>query len=151
VHRQSHTESPILIVDDDPINVQLLLIVLESAGYANLHSTTESLLAVSLFSEVQPDLVITDLHMPFLDGFGLLTQLRQLRPDHADPAIVVLTCDSSSEAKQRALSLGATKYLTKPFNPDKLLQCLNDLLADRFEPPASVGSVFHGSLPTPGS
>ena len=145
MHHQSHTKAPILIVDDDPLNLQLLRIVLESAGYSNLHSTNEALQAISLFTEVQPDLVITDLHMPFVDGFALITQLRHVRPSQTELAIVVLTCDSSSEAKQHAVSLGATEYLTKPFDPDRLVRCLNDLLADRFHPPAPLGRVLRGN------
>jgi putative two-component system response regulator len=131
VHHEIQTEAPILIVDDDPLNLRLLQIVLESAGYARVHATSEPRRAVSLLTEVQPDLVITDLHMPELDGFELLARLRNVRPSPTELAIVVLTCDSSYEAQQRAVALGATAYLTKPFAPDHLLRCLDNLCPDR--------------------
>jgi CheY-like chemotaxis protein len=69
-------EACILIVDDQEANVRLLERILGYAGYTRLTSTTDSRLAAALFAEKEPDLVLLDLAMPGLDGFGVIEQSR---------------------------------------------------------------------------
>jgi len=66
------------------------------------------------------DVVITDINMPRLDGFGLIERLRS-GSRHADRPILVLTTESAPEKKQRARAAGATGWIVKPFDPDKLV------------------------------
>lgn len=122
----------ILIIDDEPANVELLRRVLERAGYARLADTTDPLGAANLYEEFQPDLICLDLHMPSLDGFGVLEQLGPLIPRGSYLPILMLTGDSSSAAKQRALSLGAKDFVTKPFNSEEVLLRIHNLLVPRF-------------------
>ncbi|HEY0455989.1 MAG TPA: response regulator, partial [Verrucomicrobiae bacterium] len=69
-------EAKILIIDDEPANVRLLVRILEIAGYKNFRSTTDPKRGVELFHEDPPDLVLTDLHMPVLNGFAVMQNLR---------------------------------------------------------------------------
>src|SRR5579871_1956172 len=94
--------SRILIIDDRPENVLLLERMLTEAGYAQIHSITDSRRALAAFTEFAPDLVAIDLRMPFVDGFALLKQLRSRIPEGDYVPILVLTADSSRKSKQEA-------------------------------------------------
>ena len=72
----TYSEARILVVDDDPAMVMFLQGLLERAGYARVLTTTDPREAASLFDAVSPDLVMLDLQMPQLDGFGVLQELR---------------------------------------------------------------------------
>ena len=128
VRREQLTDARILIVDDQLINVQLLKLMLEQAGFTNLHTTTNPHQVLPLYTELQPDLIVLDLHMPDLDGFAVLDQLRSVIPACRYLPVLVLTADITPEARQRALSMGANDVLTKPFDPTEMLQRLRNLL-----------------------
>src|SRR2546423_14242956 len=68
-------EMKILIVDDEPVNVALLEALLSEVGYYNFKSTTDSRQTLPLCREFQPDLILLDLMMPRLDGFGVMKEL----------------------------------------------------------------------------
>ena len=123
-----HTEARILIVDDEMLNVKLLKLALKVAGFTNLHTTTAASEALALYSEMQPDLVVTDLHMPCLDGVALIGEIRRREASGGHVPVVVVTGDPSRDARRRALTAGAAEVLTKPFDPDELAQCLHDHL-----------------------
>jgi len=121
----------ILIVDDEEANVRLLERILGRATQAELRSTTDSRTVTSLFTEFKPDLVLLDLRMPHLDGFGVLDGLRPLIPADSYVPILVLTADITPEAKLKALSSGAKDFLTKPFDPTEVQLRINNLLETR--------------------
>ncbi|MGH2573011.1 MAG: HD domain-containing phosphohydrolase [Actinomycetota bacterium] len=121
----------ILIVDDQPANVRLMERLLERAGYHNLRSTTDPRETLSLFTEFQPDLILLDLLMPHLDGVAVMEALRPHIPPTTFLPILVLTADSTPEAKQRALSAGAKDFLTKPFDRTEVLLRIHNLLETR--------------------
>lgn len=106
-------QSKILIVDDNPCNVMVLERMLDWAGYKNLKSTLESTAAVTLYQEYRPDLVILDLHMPNMSGFEVLESLKRLSGSCFVP-ILVFTADMTGPARDKALALGASDFLTKP-------------------------------------
>lgn len=123
----------ILIVDDQEANVRLLEGILKrAAGYHALRSTTDSREVLSLYEEFQPDLILLDLHMPHLDGFAVMEELKKVVPDGAFLPILVLTADVTPEAKQRALAGGAKDFLAKPFDPVEVLLRIKNLLETRF-------------------
>ena len=69
-------EARLLVVDDDPVNVALLVAVLARAGYRNVVTEMDPRKVLTMLPDVDPDLVILDLHMPHLDGFAVLAQIR---------------------------------------------------------------------------
>ena len=121
----------ILIVDDEPANVLLLERILENAGYSRIRTTTNSLLVEDLTQEFDPDIILLDLQMPGLDGFGVLAQLKRLVPVGTFVPVLVLTADVTSETKLRALSSGAHDFLTKPFDRAEVVQRVGILLHTR--------------------
>ena len=122
----------IVIVDDEPANVRLLERILQHAGYTDLTSTTDPREALALCKETEPDLILLDLHMPHVDGFGVMAELRPLIVDGNYLPVLILTADITPEAKQRALSGGAKDFLTKPFDPPEVLLRIKNLLDTRF-------------------
>jgi putative two-component system response regulator len=121
----------ILIVDDEPINVDLLRRLLERAGFSRLESTNDSRQAVDLYVKFRPDLILLDLHMPHRDGLEVMDELNQIAEASYLP-ILMLTGDDTPEAKREALSRGAKDFLNKPFHSDEVLLRIGTLLETRF-------------------
>lgn len=122
----------ILVVDDQLPNVRLLQEILARAGYQSVEGATDSRAVDDLVKARVPDLVLLDLHMPHLDGFAVLDRLAELRRVQGYLPVVVLTADGDPKARHRALELGATDYLTKPFDiADVVLRCRNLLQTRR--------------------
>ncbi len=123
----------ILIVDDHEANVALLEGYLEElGGYTSVRSTTDPRTIFMRYAEQEPDLILLDLHMPELDGFEVLRQLRLIVPGESYLPVLVLTADITSETKRRALEAGAKDFLTKPFDPTEVLLRIRNLLETRF-------------------
>ncbi len=119
-------DSKILIVDDEETNVVLLECMLQRVGYRQLRRTTSPLQALEMAAESMPDLVLLDLHMPEMDGFGVMATLRARQPAGEYLPILVLTADINRRTRQRALASGASDFVTKPFeNGEVLLRCKN--------------------------
>jgi putative two-component system response regulator len=129
---EEYRNARVLIVDDQEVNLRLLTHALHDiAGLSNLITTVDPTEVEDLVRAQEPDLILLDLHMPFLDGFEVLERLGKLiRPGHYLP-IMVLTADISNEAKERALSMGAKDFLTKPFNFTEVLLRIRNLLETR--------------------
>jgi signal transduction histidine kinase len=123
--------SQILIVDDEESSVRLLERILKRAQFENVTSTTDPRDVASLFQQFQPDLVLTDLLMPHLNGLVVVEQLRGLISSVDYLPIVVLTADVTQETKRRALAAGATDFLTKPFDVVEVLLRIGNLLQAR--------------------
>jgi len=122
----------IVVVDDEPMNIELFEALLRDNGYTNLSMISDSRRAVSMFSQEDPDLLMLDLHMPHQDGYEVLQSLRYLVPAEAFMPILVLTADSTIEARRRALASGATEFLSKPFDMIEMQLRIETLLRLRF-------------------
>lgn len=119
--------SRILVVDDEPVNLRLVEKILLTAGYRNIVLVNDSRHAVQAYRDQESDLVLLDLNMPGLDGFEVMSQLRQL--DQALlPPILILTAQHAREFRIRALDLGARDYITKPFDQVELIARVRNLL-----------------------
>jgi diguanylate cyclase (GGDEF)-like protein len=129
--RPAPGEAHILIVDDEPANVLLLERILDQAGYPNHTATTDPRQVLAIHAQVDPDLILLDLAMPHLDGLAVMAQLRQVIPAGTYLPILVLTADITTQAKQQALSGGATDFLLKPFDPTEVLLRIGNLLQTR--------------------
>ena len=112
----SFKKANILIVDDQEPNVEILHEFLEMQGYLNVKSTTDPREVLSLYKSFQPDLILLDLTMPHLTGFEVMEQLKSILGENSFLPILVLTADITNEAKIKALSGGASDFLTKPFD-----------------------------------
>jgi putative nucleotidyltransferase with HDIG domain len=129
--QRSFRHARIMIVDDEPGNVDLLKRVLERAGFHKLDSTNDPREAVALYVETRPDLILLDLHMPHLDGLAVMDRLNEIVEASYMP-ILMLTGDISPEARRDALSRGAKDFVNKPFNADEVLLRIRTLLETRF-------------------
>ncbi|WP_295996922.1 EAL domain-containing protein [Rugamonas sp.] len=118
----------ILIVDDQAVNVLLLEQVLGNAGYTAVSSTTEAMRVAALHREHRYDLIVLDMNMPLLDGFGVLDSLRQIEAGHYLP-VLVLSADS--DYKLRALEAGARDFIGKPCDYAEVLSRVRNLLEVR--------------------
>src|SRR5258708_4318793 len=105
--------------------------MLGGAGYRNCFSTQDSRRAIAMWEELQPDIILLDLHMPHMDGYAVLGQLKDRLQEEAYLPILVLTADSSAAAKQKALGLGATDFLTT-FDAVEVVPRIRNLLETRF-------------------
>ncbi|RJE86295.1 response regulator [Paenibacillus sp. 1011MAR3C5] len=122
----------ILIVDDQEYNVSLLERILGRAGFKNVYSTMDSLQVGRLLTEVNPDVILLDLHMPGMDGLATLRMIReQSDPDHYLP-VLMLTADMTTEAKQQGLQAGVNDFLTKPYDRTEVILRITNLLRTRF-------------------
>lgn len=107
----------ILVVDDDQNMRELLRLHLSSAGYT-VHVAEDAIAAGYAVLRSAPDLIISDVNMPHLDGFEFI---EALRADKTVPNIPVIFLTSEEEGLQRGKSLGAVGYVKKPVLADKLL------------------------------
>lgn len=121
----------LLIVDDEPENVRLLVRILNRCGYSNVTTTTDPARVMELHSECNPDLVLLDLHMPEEDGFEVLAKLAPFTSGVEHLPVVIITGDGSPEVKLRALSLGAKDFINKPFDPAEVVLRIKNLLETR--------------------
>ena len=125
-------EARILMLDDDVSNTSLLSNFLNRLGYSNLRTLNDS---TAVFSEVeafQPDLILLDLMMPGIDGFGILGHLRKNEEAENQIPILVLTGSTSPQTKRRAFACGATDLLAKPFDASEISVRIRNLLQSRF-------------------
>jgi putative two-component system response regulator len=129
--QRSFKHARIMIVDDEPGNVDLLKRMLERAGFHKLDSTNDPREALSLYIEKRPDLILLDLHMPHMDGLAVMDRLNDIVEASYLP-ILMLTGDLTPEARRGALLRGAKDFVNKPFNPDEVLLRIRTLLETRF-------------------
>jgi putative two-component system response regulator len=122
----------ILIVDDEESNVRLLERILTRGGYRRLEAVTDPRLVPEILARYQPDLILLDLHMPRLDGFGVLELLGMLVPPGAYLPVLVLTADVTQDAKRKALAGRAHDFLTKPFDAEEVLLRIRNMLHTRW-------------------
>jgi CheY-like chemotaxis protein len=125
-------EARILIVDDRVANVALLSNILARIGYSAIRSTTDSRETLDLVTNFKPDLIILDLMMPFLNGFEVIQQLEAVNSRETFLPILVLTADVASATKSKALAVGATDLLHKPFDASEIFMRIRNLLQTRF-------------------
>jgi putative two-component system response regulator len=120
----------ILVVDDEPANLKLLALVLRTEGYRSVELVQDSREVLNAYRTARPDLILLDINMPHLDGYGVMQQLRTL-DDPLAPPVVVLTAQSGEDFVLRALNAGAADYVIKPFNRRELLARVHNTVLGR--------------------
>ena len=118
----------VLTVDDSRTMRDMLLMALSEAGFEVLQAVDGLDGLEALETRSAPDVIVTDINMPRLDGFGFIERLRQDPRWRATP-ILVLTTESDPAKKARAREAGATGWIVKPFNADKLVDAIRRVAA----------------------
>jgi two-component system chemotaxis response regulator CheY len=116
----------ILAIDDSPTMRSLVLAALEPNGY-EVHLAEDGVEGLERLATADPHLVITDINMPRLDGFGVIAGVRA-SPTHANVPVLVLTTESGADMKDRARRAGATGWIVKPFEDSRLNETIRRVL-----------------------
>ena len=133
-------DSKILIVEDDADFQALIQSWLEEEGY-EVHTAANGWEGLQVFAEVRPHLTITDVRMPAMDGFQLISRIREISDAH----VLALTAMGDTESTVRGLELGADEYLVKPIPKREFLVRVRSLLR-RAKPPGEVPVEYRDSV-----
>jgi EAL domain-containing protein (putative c-di-GMP-specific phosphodiesterase class I)/AmiR/NasT family two-component response regulator len=125
-----YADASVLVIDDNSSNTALLQAVLARAGLRNVHAYTDPRQAVEQLDQTLPDLVLVDLHMPYLDGYAVLAHVLTHANGAYLPALM-LTADTTKAAIERALLSGARDFVTKPFDAIEVTLRVRNLLETR--------------------
>lgn len=128
----SNTEErrTVLVVEDEPNTRKAMKALLDSEGYV-VTTASGGLEALEQFDSVNPDVVVTDLRMPGMDGLELL---RRIRSTHSDLPVIVVTAFGAIETAKDAIRAGAVDYLQKPVDIDKLVIAIESAIEHRHGP-----------------
>lgn len=118
----------ILVIDDDAALLTTLKDILEEAGYKTI-ALADPLEAENYIETYAPDLLIIDIFMPDRTGFNLIEDLRE-KGMYLDLPKIFLTCLDDDIEKMTASACGVRRYVTKPFEPKKLIEDIEDILGD---------------------
>jgi putative two-component system response regulator len=129
---ERHLSAKVMIVDDEPANILLLERTFKQVGFKEFELVTNPTRVIGLLDEFKPDILLLDLQMPELDGFGVMQEVKDhISADDFLP-ILVLTADASQQTKRKALAQGANDFLTKPFDLLEAVLRTRNLLTSRF-------------------
>ena len=127
----SFTAARIIVVDDDEPTLRVMARMLARAGYRRVTTTNRPENVDALCDRLRPDLLVLDLHMPHLDGFGVLEAIRRRVRGPDRLPVIVLTGDDATESRRRALGLGARDFVNKPIDAVELLLRIRNQLEAR--------------------
>jgi DNA-binding response OmpR family regulator len=116
----------VLIVDDEPNIITALEFLMKKDGY-DVGIAKDAEAALRSIEQRRPDLVLLDVMMPKLDGFGLLEKIRA-NPDLKTVRVILLTAKGRDIEREKGLALGADEYITKPFSTRELSETVRHLL-----------------------
>ncbi len=117
----------VLVVDDSPTMRQFVIFALQRLPGLQIDEAEDGVSALKKLAEEKYQLLLTDLHMPLLDGLRLIGLLRN-DPSYKSLPIVVITTENSQLTRQKALAAGADEYLTKPLQTAGLINVVRTLL-----------------------
>lgn len=117
----------VLTVDDSRTMRNMLRSALEAAGFKVIQAE-DGIDGIEVLASCRPDVIVTDINMPRMDGFEFIDFVRKDSDRKAVP-ILVLTTESDTEKKNRARQSGATGWIVKPFDPQKLVEAINRVSA----------------------
>ena len=121
----------LLLIDDELHSLKLMEAILKQAGYEKITTTTDPRQAVQLYQEVKPDLIATDMRMPYMDGFEVMRQLTAVIPAEDYVPILVITGELDAPTKHRALAEGAKDFLNKPVDATEVVLRIKNQLVTR--------------------
>jgi two-component system chemotaxis response regulator CheY len=117
----------ILAIDDSRTMRDMVKMALTEAGF-NVSLAEDGQQGLDVLEDMSPDVIITDINMPVLDGFGFIEGARQMDQHRAVP-ILVLTTETATEMRMRARAAGATGWIVKPFNKENLIRVIHKVAA----------------------
>ena len=117
----------ILIVEDSPTMRQLISFALKRLRGIRIVEANDGVDGLKNLSAERFDLILTDINMPIMDGLKLVSLVRN-DANYKDTPIVVITTEGAQEDRERALALGANDYITKPIQPNRILEVAKGLL-----------------------
>jgi len=117
----------ILIVEDSPTMRQLISFALKRIRGVRIVEAGDGVDGLKKISAERFDMIFTDINMPVMDGLKLISLVRE-DANHKGIPIVVITTEGAQEDRQRALALGANDYITKPIQPNRILDVAKQLL-----------------------
>ena len=127
-----HKDEIIMLVDDEPINTEIIQIHLEEMGYNNFIITNQPIKAIATIKKEKPSILLLALKMSGLSGFDILEAVRADEEIMNIP-VIILTSSNDAETKLKALNLGASDLLSKPIDPSELvLRLRNTLMAKAY-------------------
>ncbi|HTQ99639.1 MAG TPA: response regulator, partial [Candidatus Acidoferrum sp.] len=119
--------SPIFVVDDEPVNLKLIERVLGTEGYQRVHSIQNPMDVTNRFRNLRPNLILLDINMPKMNGFDVLEQLK-LEAGDTLPPVIFLTAEMAANNRAKAFEQGVLDFISKPFNRQELLARVRNLL-----------------------
>ena len=132
--------SKILIAEDNPVNRELLRELLEMRGHT-VAEACDGEEALRIIEQTQPDLVLLDIGMPLLDGFGVIRKIRE-NPRFASMPVVAVTAYAMQGDREKILSSNFDGYLSKPVDARSLVQELDRVLSRQGEQEISADQAF---------
>ncbi len=129
---QSHSAARVLLVEDDPINREVMLDMLAGIGFS-IDTAEDGHQAIAKAAMTHHDLILMDMQMPRLDGLQATQAIRAL-PELAETPIIAMTANVFDEDRRRCIAAGMNDFIAKPFDPDILLATLTKWLPAHPEP-----------------
>jgi len=117
----------ILVVEDSPTMRQLIVFALKRLPDLKITEATDGMDAYKKLSSETFDLILADINMPVMDGLKLVELLRK-EPRYKNTPIIIITTEGAEEDRKKALTIGATAYLSKPVQTQELLKMVNQFL-----------------------
>lgn len=130
-------DETILVIEDDPLQADVVQQLLAHNGFTTIIAA-DGIEGLRRLYDTQPDLVVLDLMLPYMDGWEVCRRIREM----STVPIVIMTSRKSDEEKIRGLRLGADDYIVKPFNPHELAARISAVLRRTRMPPPAKGTVL---------
>jgi CheY-like chemotaxis protein len=141
---KTFSDALVMMVDDEPLTIDVTRVHLLDAGYSRFISTTDPLQAIDMIERAQPDVLLLDLMMPGMSGLEILAQMESENLLRFVPTIM-LTGSRDPANKLKALSLGVTEFLMKPLDASELVLRLRNTLAAKAYWQTADGRPLGGS------
>ncbi|MFW5962686.1 MAG: response regulator [bacterium] len=118
----------VLVVEDAVFSKKLLIGVLEEAGFKVIGEAEDGKKAVELYKKFQPDIVTMDINMPIMDG---IESLKKIIEFNAKANVIIVSALGQSSKITEAIKNGATNFIIKPYDPQHVIEVLNDVIIEK--------------------
>lgn len=114
----------VLIVDDSTMIRLILKGILKQLGIEDVVEASDGLQALEFMGKIRVNMILLDIHMPKMDGVGLLTRLQEM-PAEDRPPVIIISSDSNTDQVEKVQELGARAFIRKPFKAEGLREAMN--------------------------